>query len=303
MTALEGEWRLIREEELDAATAMAYDAVAAETAAAGGPRTVRLYRWTPSALSLGYGQDPATVDWDHCADAGIDVVRRPTGGGAIYHDSFGDVSYSIVAPADELPGDVMETYALLCEPLLAALRELGVDARFAETGRPAAYEPACYLRALHPAHDVVAGSAGSDAVGGDAGDGDGTDDEDETTGPTPGRKISGNAQYRTRDAVVQHGSLTVAVDAERHLRPFADPDASPDTFRDRVTGVAEQLGVEATPALRERVVSTLEAALADWADAEPGDWSAAERERVREIADEKFRSDAWTRHAEAPARL
>jgi len=274
----EGEWRLVREESLDAATAMAYDTVAAETAADGGPRTVRLYQWTPSALSLGYGQDPATVDWDACAAAGIDVVRRPTGGGAIYHDSFRDVSYSIVAPAEELPGDVMDTYELLCEPLLAGLRELGVDARFADTGRPALYEPACYLRALHPAHDVVAG-------------------ED------PGRKLSGNAQYRTRDAVVQHGSLTVAVDAERHLAPFADPDATPAAFRDRVTGVAEQLGVEATPTLRERIVDTLEDALADWADAEPGGWTAAERDRATEIAEAKYRSEAWTREGEAPARL
>jgi lipoate-protein ligase A len=276
-TAPGDDWRLIREEPLDGATAMAYDAVAAETAATGGPRTIRLYRWTPSALSLGYGQDPATVDWDGCAAAGVDVVRRPTGGGGIYHDAFGDVSYSIVAPAADLPGDVMETYARLCAPILDALRSLGVDARFAETGRPAAYEPACYLRALHPAHDVVAGD--------------------------PPRKVSGNAQYRTSDAVVQHGSITVVRDAEASLAPFADPDATPADYRDRVVGVAEALDVEPTADLRAQAVRTLEGTLGDWAAAEPGSWTAAERERAAAVADRKYRSDAWTRRREAPDRL
>jgi lipoate-protein ligase A len=274
------DWRLVREESLDAARAMAYDAVAAETAAAGGPRTVRLYRWTPSALSLGYGQDPATVDWAACREHGIDVVRRPTGGGGIYHDSLLDVSYSIVAPAADLPGDVMETYARLCEPVLAALRALDVDARFADVERPAVHEPACYLRALHPAHDVVAGD--------------------------PPRKLSGNAQYRTSEAVVQHGSVTVGVDAAAHLAPFdlADADGvDADAVRDRVIGVAEARGEPATPALRERVVAAFEAALGGWADAEPGSWTDAERERAAEIADRKYRREAWTRRREAPARL
>ena len=96
------EWRLIREDTRSGPLNMALDEIAAETAAAGGPRTVRVYRWEPSTLSLGYQQEPATVDWEFCDREGISVTRRPTGGGGIYHDSHGDVSYSIVAPAAEL---------------------------------------------------------------------------------------------------------------------------------------------------------------------------------------------------------
>lgn len=60
------EWRLIREDVRPGPLNMALDEIAAETAAAGGPRTVRVYRWEPATLSLGYRQEPATVDWEFC---------------------------------------------------------------------------------------------------------------------------------------------------------------------------------------------------------------------------------------------
>jgi len=150
------EWRLIPEEARSGPMQMALEEVAAETAVAGGPRTVRAFRWNPSTLSLGYRQEPETVDWEYCDDEGIDVTRRQTGGGGIYHDHDADVSYSVIAPATELPGDLMETYALLCEPVLEAFDRMGVDAAFADAEQPAIHDPCCYLRAINPAHDIVA---------------------------------------------------------------------------------------------------------------------------------------------------
>ena len=267
MTRRGREWRLIREEAWDGPMNMALDEIAAETAADGGPRTVRVYRWSPSTLSIGYHQDPGTVNWAFCGCEGISVTRRPTGGGGIYHDEDGDISYSVAAPADELPGNLMETYELLCEPVFDAFAAMGVDARFTEESLPAIHEPACYLRELHPAHDVVAGS--------------------------PGKKISGNAQYRRRDAVIQHGSLTYDLPAERHLATFADPGVSAGGMRDRVTSIREQAGIE-----RDGAVRALEDALASWAGAEEGSWTDAEIEAARERVDEKFGTDAWNRDRE-----
>ncbi|MEF8843341.1 MAG: biotin/lipoate A/B protein ligase family protein [Haloarculaceae archaeon] len=261
------EWRLVREEDLDGARAMAYDEVAAETAAAGRSRTVRLYRWTPSTLSLGYRQPASDVDWAWCDREDVDVVRRPTGGGAIYHDSFGDLSYSIVVPAAELPGDLMESYELLCEPVLEAFRRMGVPADFAAEPKDSVHYPSCYLRDVNPAHDVLAG----------------------------GRKVSGNAQYRTRDAVIQHGSLSFSTDAERHLGCFADHEVSRERFEERVAGIRDFADIT-----REAAVSTLESTLAEWADADPGTWTDAERDRVEEIADGKYRREAWTRERTDP---
>ncbi|EMA54161.1 biotin/lipoate A/B protein ligase [Halococcus thailandensis JCM 13552] len=261
------EWRLVREDVRPGPLNMALDEIAAETAAAGGPRTVRVYRWEPSTLSLGYRQEPATVDWEFCDREGISVTRRPTGGGGIYHDSHGDVSYSIVAPAAELPGDLMDTYELLCEPLFDGFDRLDVPVSFASEDRPAIHEPACYLRALHPAHDVIAAD---------------------------GRKISGNAQYRRRDSVIQHGSILFDDATERHLSCFADPPAA-ERFDERVTNVREQANVD-----RERAVMAFANALADWADAEVGTWTDDELDRAHERAREKFASDAWNRDREDP---
>ena len=63
--------------------------------------------------------------------------------------------------ADEVPGDLMDCYALFCEPVLAAFDRMGVDADFASAERDAIYHPSCYLRDIHPAHDVVAPASAS----------------------------------------------------------------------------------------------------------------------------------------------
>ncbi len=284
MAASEDDWRLIREERRPGPEQMALDEIAAGTAGGGGPATIRTYRWGPSCLTLGYGQDAGTVDWTASESAGADVTRRQTGGGGIHHDAFGDVAYSIAVPASAVPGELLDCYHLLCEPILDAFDRLGIDADYVDEAVPALYDPACYLRELHPAHDVVA----------------------------DGRKIAGNAQYRTRDAVVQHGSLTFSVDADAHLAAFADPPVTPKAFRERVVGIDELADVD-----RAEAVRTLEASLASWVESgawsegtpansgvspalgdsldRNGSWTEVERDRARDLVTEKYRDDDWVR--------
>jgi lipoate-protein ligase A len=301
MTAPTGDWRLIREEARPGPMQMALDEVAAETAAAGGPATVRTYRWDPSCLTLGYRQAPETVDWAFCDREGIDVTRRQTGGGGIYHDAHGDVAYSIAVPAADVPGELLDCYHLLCQPVLDAFDRLGIDAGYVEESLPELYHPACYLRELHPAHDVVAGGS-AEAEGDDATDGDGATGGD---GAKDRRKIAGNAQYRKRDAVIQHGSLTFSVDAERHLAAFADPPVTPSEFGERVVGMDELADVD-----RADAVAAVEDALVEWVvgaggcdgaerDAvsldRDGSWSSAELARAEDLVEAKYRDDGWVR--------
>lgn len=260
------DWRLISEEQWSGPMNMALDEVAARTAATGGPRTLRVYQWSPSCLSLGYSQDPSTIDWVACEEVDLDVTRRPTGGGAIYHDEYGDISYSVVAPADELPGTLLDAYDILCEPLFMALASIGVDASYADSERPGIHHPACYLRGLHPAHDVVLGQ----------------------------QKLSGNAQYRQRDAVVQHGSLSYALDPERHLLGFTDPPPVA-RFRERVGAVTDAVDVS-----RAAVVNALEEAFTEWADARPGSWDSDELADAESLAASKYRDEGWVRSGDNP---
>lgn len=263
------EWRLIRERGRSGAMQMALDEVAAETAEGGGPRTARVYRWSPGTLSLGYHQDPETVDWEFCEEAGVDVTRRRTGGGGIYHDVVGDISYSIAVPADEVSSDLSESYRQLLEPILQAFRWLDVPAAIAESGRAGAYDPACYLQDVDPAHDVVV--------------------ESEATDGKP-RKISGNAQYREDEVVLQHGSITFSLRPERHLAVFRDPGVSVAEFRERVTAIDRH-----TAATRNAAVRAIERSLRQWADAYEGSWSEEELARARELAAEKYGDDEWVR--------
>ncbi len=266
------EWRLIRDRPRDGATQIAIEEVAGRTAVERGVRTVRTYSWEPSTLSLGYRQEADSVDWDDCDRAGIDVTRRQTGGGGIYHDRLADISYTIVAPAREVPGDLMDCYALFCEPILEAFDRMGIDADFAGEKRDAIYHPSCYLRDVNPAHDVVA-PAGTNA---DA------------------RKISGNAQYRRRDVVIQHGSLSYDLEPERHVGCF-DADIAPETFEERVTSIREQAGIP-----REDAVEILGDALGEWCAASEGGWHERELEAARDLAERKYASETWTRDREDP---
>ncbi|EMA36297.1 lipoate--protein ligase family protein [Halobiforma nitratireducens] len=266
------EWRLIRDDPRDGATQMALEEVAAERALEDDLRTVRVYSWEPSTLSLGYRQDAASVDWEYCKREGIGVTRRQTGGGGIYHDRDADISYTIVAPADEVPGDLMECYALFCEPILEAFDRMGVDAEFAGAEQASIYYPSCYLRDINPAHDVVAPASGDVEAG----------------------KISGNAQYRQRDVVIQHGSLSYDLEPEHHLSVF-DPTepVETETFTNRVTSIRERAGIS-----REEAVATLADTLGDWCDADDGEWREDELEKAHTLADRKYGTDAWVRDRE-----
>lgn len=263
-------WRLIRDDARDGAMQMALEEIAARAALEDGVRTVRTYAWEPSTLSLGYRQDADTVNWEFCEREGIDVTRRQTGGGGIYHDRHADISYTIVAPADEVPGDLMDCYELFCEPILEAFDRMGVDAAFASAEQDAIYRPSCYLRDINPAHDIVVpADAGADA-----------------------EKISGNAQYRQRDVVIQHGSISYALEPRTHVGVF-DADIDESTFTDRVTSIRGEAGID-----REEAVETIAGALRDWCGADDATWRDDELEAARDLADRKYGSDAWVRNRE-----
>ena len=147
-----------------------------ELLAAAEP-VIRLYGWKPACVSLGYAQPEADVDLDVARANGLDVVRRPTGGGAILHEED-EVTYCVVLPKGVGPPDLFGSYRFIAGGVVETLRALGHGAEFLEghAGRDAL----CYLR-----EEGV-----SVAVG--------------------GRKISGGAQKRTKKAVLQHGTILLS---------------------------------------------------------------------------------------------
>lgn len=93
--------------------------------------TIRFYGWAPSAVSIGFFQGIRNeVNLDVTRQAGVDVIRRQTGGGAVYHDQFGEVTYSIIGPVEKFSVNIIKSYEDICESIVFALHQLGLNAHF-----------------------------------------------------------------------------------------------------------------------------------------------------------------------------
>src|ERR1035437_4526850 len=84
---------------------------------------VRLYSWQPYAVSLGYNQDASAIDSARCADLGIDIVRRPTGGRAVLHAE--EITYAIATPLNGFTAQ--EWYARIHHAIARGLASIGLD--------------------------------------------------------------------------------------------------------------------------------------------------------------------------------
>ncbi|MDE1852044.1 MAG: lipoate--protein ligase family protein [Candidatus Micrarchaeota archaeon] len=125
-------WRVMGLETHPASMNMGIDEAIAESVRNGAAApTIRFYRWNPSAVSIGRFQSMRKeVNIDACRQAGVDWVRRITGGGAVYHDFNGEVTYSVIAPEDMFPKGIRESYAFICSWITDGLKGLGIDSRF-----------------------------------------------------------------------------------------------------------------------------------------------------------------------------
>jgi lipoate-protein ligase A len=94
------------------------------------PDTIRFMRFPPTAL-IGRHQDLSReINLDYCAEDGVGVVRRVTGGGAIYLDE-GQLGWELVFHRASLGiANLPDLAAAICNAAAAGLRELGVKAKF-----------------------------------------------------------------------------------------------------------------------------------------------------------------------------
>jgi lipoate-protein ligase A len=208
--------------------------LARELALGGIPPTVRIYGWDPPAVSIGYHQSGEEIDRAALARAGIDLVRRPTGGRAILHSD--EVTYCAVLPLTLGPPRAI--YAMVNEALLIGIREMGIEAQMggSEPDLRRAYATAegvpCFSFSVRS--EIQAG----------------------------GRKLVGSAQRRYGAVVLQHGSFLLGP-AHRELARYVRPTGGVDgpSFS---AGIAADLAVRTTDAatLLGREVAFPEAAAA-----------------------------------------
>ena len=173
-------WKLLLEPHgRSGAENMALDAALLDRADCKGEAFLRLYRFDPPCLSLGRNEPTARYDRSAIARLALDVVRRPTGGCAVWHEH--EVTYAVAAPIATF-GGLREAYRAIHTRLSAALQSLGVDATLA-LARPRLPSPA-----FHRPGPCFATPVGGEVL-------------------VAGRKLVGSAQVRKRNAFLQHGSI------------------------------------------------------------------------------------------------
>jgi lipoate---protein ligase len=124
-------WRVVDLQTNSAPMNMALDEAISNEIFEGANPTIRFYRWKPSAVSIGYFQSlQDEVNLEKCKELGIEIVRRRTGGGAVFHDFNGEITYSIIGKQELFPKDLTQSYKQICGYLVDALSSLGMNAVF-----------------------------------------------------------------------------------------------------------------------------------------------------------------------------
>lgn len=252
-------WRLLKLETHDAYTNMAIDeAILTARTRNLAPNTIRFYRWNPSAVSIGKFQNIENeVQLDKCKKYGVDVVRRITGGGAVYHDTEGEITYSVVANKKDLKAEnINAVYAKFYGGIAEALKILGINADFNEGN-------------AKTCPNLIVNS----------------------------KKISGSAQSHKRGVVLQHGTLLVDVDLEEMFTFLRVPWAKTcmevvNVAKNKITSIKKELGKtvsveEVNNALSEGFKKALNIQLLE------GELTPYENEIAKKLYKEKYTTDEW----------
>ncbi len=251
-------WRLLSLQTNNAYMNMAIDeAILNELIIGKVPNTLRFYRWKPSAVSIGRNQNPDTqVHIDSCKRQGVDIVRRISGGGTVYHDFEGEVTYSVTARTSDFgTGDIIGVYFKIYSTITDALRLLGVSADFS---------------------------------GGDA--------KNCPNLTVNGKKISGSSQIITHGVVLQHGTLLRSVDLPKMFTLLKLNDVSctqaAEIAKRKITSIQDELGHNVAPeTIANALAQGFRAILK--IQFEEGELTPSEVENANKLYIEKYSNEKW----------
>ncbi len=127
------DWQIIHGAAYPPVVQMALDQVLSEEVGAGRRQpTLRIWEWNEPGVVIGSFQSVKNeVDLESAAKYGFQVVRRVSGGGAMFMEAGSVITYSIYAPTDLVHGMTFaDSYAFLDEWVITALKSLGIDASY-----------------------------------------------------------------------------------------------------------------------------------------------------------------------------
>ncbi len=231
------------------------------------PAVLRIYRWSPPALSLGFHQRyDIACDEEFLRQRNIDIVRRPTGGKAVLH--YEELTYSVTASLEEgyFKDDALDqSYAKIALGLKRSLELLGLNPELEKRERK--------LNVSSPSPCFLVPTQKEILVG--------------------GKKVIGSAQKRGLSAFLQHGSIPIKLDYELLARATKNRTEEIESYRNHFTSLGEFL-----PSLTENQLE--EALKKGFEEAFGGQWtqsplSPEELDEAGKIMNERYATDLWNR--------
>lgn len=197
------EWRYLSFDRYESAENMAIDeAIMKENQRQGNNvcPTLRLYGWKTPSISLGYFQNVATeVNIGFCKQNNIPIIRRPTGGKAVFH--YDDLTYAVIAQEDNglFPAGLLGTYKVISRCIAVGLEKLGVRVDMLQEGRSSeSADLSAFCFSVPSQYELLVDK----------------------------RKICGSAQIRSKGVFLQHGSLLMNFDPIQTCRALITSDRS-----------------------------------------------------------------------------
>jgi len=127
------DWSIVRGRAVSPMLNAALDEVLTNEVGRGERRpTLRIWEWDRPAVVIGSFQSVRNeVDEVELAARDAQLVRRISGGGAMFMEPEASITYSLYAPGELVRGmSFADSYAFLDEWVLEALRSLGIDASY-----------------------------------------------------------------------------------------------------------------------------------------------------------------------------
>lgn len=171
-------FRLIRSGTLSASENMAIDKVLFENFSQTQKPLLRLYSWEKS-FTFGLSDSIEKIQKNKALQPyGKNYAKRMTGGGILFHGN--DISYALTIPTSYMQGlSVKASYEKMCQFLLHFYQSLGLEAMYAKDDKRVTLSKNAFCQLGFEDYDIL----------------------------IEGKKIGGNAQRRTKEAIFQHGSI------------------------------------------------------------------------------------------------
>ena len=177
--------------------------------------TLRVYQWRPAAISVGYSQNAnKEINIEKCNENNIDIVRRITGGKAVFHDK--EITYNFILPENvlKLPRNVTESYKIIAQALVFTFKKIGINVEIKKQPERNA-TPICFNSSNW--YELIANN----------------------------KKISGSAQRRLNGKILQHGPLLMDFDYEKNAALFNSHNSldSEENLKKRITSIKNELNL------------------------------------------------------------